>query len=78
MVCMSFRLRLIPAADRRRSDTDKRPMLEPREGLGEVLGFAGTPLPGAAAMLRAWAEDEIEDERDGGREFKSGDILQWT
>lgn len=75
LACMSFRFRLIPAADLRRSDTDKRPMLEPRDGLGEALGFAGAPLAGAVGILRAWTEDDIEEEREGGREFRSGDIF---
>lgn len=75
LACMSFRFKLIPATDRRRSDTDRRPMLEPREGLGEALGFPGAPLAGAAGIFRAWTEEEIEDERDGGREFRSGDIF---
>lgn len=50
-------------------------MLEPREGLGEALGFPGAPLAGAAGIFRAWTEEEMEDERDGGREFRSGDIF---
>lgn len=67
----------MPAADRRRSDTDSRPMLEPREGLGEaVFGFTGAgPVPGAG-IFRCGIEEEVEDERDGGREFRSGDIFK--
>lgn len=72
---ISFTFELIPAVDRR-SDTDSRPMLEPRDGLGEtVFGFTGTgPVPGAA-ILRCGMEEEVEEERDGGREFRSGDIF---
>lgn len=64
--------------ERRRSDTDSRPtMLEPREVLGEaVLGFTGVGPPVVAGILRCGMED-IEDERDGGREFKSGDMLKY-
>jgi hypothetical protein len=65
----------MPAADRRRSDTDRRPILEPREGLGEALGFAGAPDPDVAGILRDGIEDEIEEERDGGSELRSGDIF---
>lgn len=38
----------MPAADRRRSETDSRPALDPREGRGEVvLGFIGAgAVPG--------------------------------
>lgn len=72
--CISFRF--MPAADRRRSDTDRRPILEPRDGLGEaVLGFTGTGTVAGAGILRCGTEDEVEDERDGGREFRSGDIF---
>jgi hypothetical protein len=68
----------MPAADRRRSDTDSRFMLEPREGLGDALfGFTGAdPVPGAD-MLRCGIEEEVDDERDGGREFRSGDIFKY-
>jgi hypothetical protein len=53
-------------------------MLEPREGLGEA-GFAGAPLPlPGVDILRAWIEDEMEDERDGGSEFRSGDMSEWN
>ena len=61
----------MPAVDRRRSDTDSRPMLEPREGLAEAFGVG--PVPGAD-ILRGMEED-VEEERDGGREFRSGDIF---
>lgn len=68
----SLRFRCIPAADRRRSETDTRPMLDPREGRGEVV-------PGETADgLRRGREDEVEEERDGGSEFKSGDMLNST
>jgi hypothetical protein len=70
--CISFRFRLCPALDLRRSETDSRPMLEPRDCLGEALGFAGAPDPGVADIVR----DEIEVERDGGRELRSGDIFR--
>lgn len=52
-------------------------MLEPREGLGEaVFVFTGTgPVPGAG-ILRCGIEEEVEDERDGGREFRSGGIFK--
>jgi hypothetical protein len=49
-------------------------MLEPREGLGEAFGLTGVgPVPGAD-ILRGMEED-VEEERDGGREFRSGDIF---
>ena len=47
-------------------------MLDPREGRGEVV-------PGETADgFRSGREDEVEEERDGGSEFKSGDMLNWT
>lgn len=51
-------------------------MLKPRDGLGEaVLGFTGIGTVAGAGILRCGTEDEVEDERDGGREFRSGDIF---
>lgn len=76
--CMSFEFRFKPAVDRRRSETDNRPtMLEPRDVLGEaVFGFVDAgPFPVAAGILRCASEDETDDERDGGREFRSGDMI---
>lgn len=69
----------MPTADRRRSETDNRPMLDPREGRGEVvLGLTGAgPVPGdVGGMLRRGKEEEVDEERDGGREFKSGAIAK--
>ena len=80
----SLRFSCIPAADRRRSETDTRPMLDPREGRGEVVptltgAGEGVVVPGETADgLRSGREDEVEEERDGGSEFKSGDMLNWT
>lgn len=72
---ISFKFKFMPAADRRRSDTDNRPMLDPREGLGDVVAaMAGGAFGEAEGMLRYGIEEEIEEERDGGRELRSGDI----
>lgn len=74
----SFKLGLIPAADRRRSDTDTRPMLDPRDGRGELLVLTEV---GAAPGEMGWGRlrwgrvDEEDEEREGGSEFKSGGIL---
>lgn len=67
----------MPAAERRRSETDKRPMLEPRDGRGEVvLGFAGPRIgPGEVGGKARCGREEVEEERDGGREFRSGDMM---
>lgn len=69
----------MPAADRRRSETDTRPMLDPRDGRGDVvlgLAGAGVVVPGeTAGGFRCGREDEVEDERDGGRELRSGDMV---
>lgn len=67
----------MPAVERRRSETDKRLMLEPRGGRGEVvLGFAGAGIdPGEVGGKVRCGREEIEEERDGGREFKSGDMM---
>lgn len=48
---VSTRFGAIPAAERRRSETDNRPMLDPREGREEVvLGLPGAELiPGEDA-----------------------------
>lgn len=68
-------LRFKPAADRRRSDTDNRPMLDPREGLGDVVvAVTGGAFGEAEGMTRYGIEEEVEEERDGGRELRSGDI----
>jgi hypothetical protein len=74
----SFRFRAIPAADRRLSETDNRPMLDPRDGLGEaVLGFTGAgTVPGEGGTLRCGRDEDDEDDRDGGREFRSGDMVK--
>ncbi len=59
-------------------------MLDPREGRGEVVpaltgAGEGVVVPGETADgLRSGREDEVEEERDGGSEFKSGDMLNWT
>lgn len=78
----SLRFRCTPAAERRRSETDSRPMLDPREGRGEVvpgLAGAGVVVPGETADgLRRGSEDEVDDERDGGSEFRSGDMVNRT
>lgn len=71
----------MPAADRRRSETDTRPMLDPREGRGDVvLGLTGAGdgvvVPGETADgFRCGREEEVEDERDGGSELRSGDMV---
>lgn len=72
----------MPALDLRLSETDTRPMLDPREGRGEVvLGLTGAAgegvvVPGeTAGWFRCGREDEVEDERDGGREFRSGGMV---
>jgi hypothetical protein len=77
VLLISLRLRAIPAADRRRSETDNRPMLDPRDGRGEVvvgLTGAGT-VPGEGGTLRCGSDEDDEGDRDGGREFKSGDMV---
>lgn len=56
-------------------------MLDPREGRGEVVpaltgAGEGVVVPGETADgLRRGREDEVEEERDGGSEFKSGDMV---
>ena len=56
-------------------------MLDPREGRGEVvLGLTeageGVVVPGeTAGGFRCGREDEVEDEREGGSEFKSGGMM---
>jgi hypothetical protein len=56
-------------------------MLDPREGRrGVVLGLTGAGegvvVPGETADgFRYGREDEVEDERDGGRELRSGDMV---
>jgi hypothetical protein len=56
-------------------------MLDPREGRGDVvLGWTGAGegvvVPGEMADgFRCGREDEVEDERDGGRELRSGDMV---
>lgn len=70
------------AADLRLSETDSRPILEPREGrVDVVLGFTGAGVvPGVVpgeteGGLRCGRDEEEDDERDGGRELISGHIL---
>lgn len=67
----------MPAAERRRSETDNRPMLDPRDGRGEVVvGFTGAgTVPGEGGTLRCGSDEEVEEDRDGGREFRSGDMM---
>jgi hypothetical protein len=55
-------------------------MLDPREGRGEVVlgltGAAGVVVPGETAeRFRCGRDDEVEDERDGGRELRSGGMV---
>lgn len=76
----STRLGGIPAADdRRRSETDNRPMLGPRGGHGEaalVLTPAVAVAGDAGGILRRGREDEVEEDRDGGSEFRSGAMVK--
>lgn len=67
----------MPAADRRLSETDNRPMLDPRDGRGEVvLGFTDAwTVPGEGGILRCGRDEDDEEDRDGGREFRSGDMV---
>jgi hypothetical protein len=55
-------------------------MLDPCEGRGELeLGLTageGVVVPGETADgFRCGKEDEVEDERDGGSEFRSGGMM---
>jgi hypothetical protein len=50
-------------------------MLDPREGLGDVVvAVTGGAFGEAEGMARYGIEEEVEEERDGGRELRSGDI----
>lgn len=76
----SARLGGIPAADdRRRSEIDNRPMLGLRGGHGEAV-LVLTPVVAVAGdaggILRRGREDEVDDDRDGGSEFRSGAMVK--
>lgn len=54
-------------------------MLDPREGRGEVvLGLTpAEAVPGeAGGILRRGRDDEVDEDRDGGSELRSGAIVR--
>ena len=61
-------------------------MLDPRDGRGEVApaltltgAGEGVVVPGETADgFRRGREEEVEEERDGGSEFRSGDMVSST
>jgi len=55
-------------------------MLDPRDGRGEVVvGFTGAgTVPGEVGILPCGRDEDDEEDREGRREFKSGDMVKKT